>query len=372
MKISWFLPVGFSLLFGSAARATPPVWSGYGGNAQHTSVSTVAAQRLDAILWQAPVDLLPQYTSGGSLLAHYGSPMVTAANTVLVPVKTGATDGFRVDARSGADGSLLWQYNSDYSLPSHNWTPSYSPTVTPAGRLFLPGAGGTLLYRDGLDATGSVTPTRIAFYGDANYAANTAAFNAGVQICTPLTSDSQGNVYFGFRADGTAGGVTSGLARVGANGATSFVTATGATGGVASRVAMNCAPAISNDGSTVYVAMSDNSSHGVLVALNAATLGTTAQVALKDPKTGGDALLSDQSTAAPTVAPNSARSDKICPVAVARFDAGKYVSATQPTATSGRRSPRREDSTAAASMAIAPAALITASAVRCAGKMVGP
>ena len=47
-------------------------------------------------------------------------------------------------------------------LPSHNWTPSYSPTVTPAGRLFLPGAGGTLLYRDGLDAAGSVTPTRIA------------------------------------------------------------------------------------------------------------------------------------------------------------------------------------------------------------------
>src|SRR5947209_6573062 len=66
------------------------LWSGYGGNGQHTALSTVASQPLEAIRWQTPVDLQPQY-QGSDLLIHYGEPMVTGANTVLVPVKTGPT-----------------------------------------------------------------------------------------------------------------------------------------------------------------------------------------------------------------------------------------------------------------------------------------
>jgi hypothetical protein len=309
-KITYTTLLGGMLLSGfpHITLAAPPVWSGYGGNAQHTSVSPVATQSMQGIRWQTPVDLLPQYT-GSSLLIHYGSPMVTAANTVIVPVKTGATDGFRVEARSGANGSLMWQFASDYSLPPSGWTPSYSPTITANNRLFIPGAGGTLFYTDNIDTATPTTPTRVAFFGDANYSANTAAFNAGVKVCTPLTTDAQGNVYFGYRTSGTNPlGITSGLARIGADGSTSFVTAAAATagapGGGATQVAMNCAPAISNDGNTVYVAM-NGGSQGYMVSLKAETLETKATLALKDPKVPTNpAIIQELSTASPVVAPD--------------------------------------------------------------------
>src|SRR5262245_17999518 len=73
-------------------------WAGYAGNAQHTALSPVAAQSLEVIRWQMPVDLAPQY-SGTSLLIHYGSPLFTSSNTIIVPVKTGASEGFRIEAR---------------------------------------------------------------------------------------------------------------------------------------------------------------------------------------------------------------------------------------------------------------------------------
>ena len=68
---------------------------------------------LNRIHWQTPVDLQPQY-SGSELFVHYGSPLVTAHNTVIVPVKTGVAGGFRVEAREGSDGALKWSLTTDY------------------------------------------------------------------------------------------------------------------------------------------------------------------------------------------------------------------------------------------------------------------
>src|SRR6185436_9187102 len=80
-------------------------WSGHGHDAQHSGISQVAARPLSRVLWQTPVDLAPQY-SGSSLLIHYGSPLITRQNTIIIPVKTGPANGFRVEARDPADGSL--------------------------------------------------------------------------------------------------------------------------------------------------------------------------------------------------------------------------------------------------------------------------
>src|SRR5262245_35232749 len=55
----------------------------FGGNAQHTAVYSVPAAELNAIRWSTPIDLHP---TGG--FAHYGAPLVTAGNSVIVPVKT--------------------------------------------------------------------------------------------------------------------------------------------------------------------------------------------------------------------------------------------------------------------------------------------
>ena len=163
------------------------------------------------------MDLQPQYT-GSSLLIHYGSPLVTSANTVIVPVKTGAHGGFRVEARAGSNGALKWSLDSDYILPPHGWVLSFGPAVTAQPRLYFAGAGGTVYFRDQPDAAQG-TSGKLAFYGLANYQSNPQAYDAAVMINTPLTTDSAGNIYFGFQVTGsTPLGLTSGIARIDVNG----------------------------------------------------------------------------------------------------------------------------------------------------------
>jgi hypothetical protein len=68
-------------------------------------------------------------------------------------------------------------------------------------------------------------------------------------------------------------------------------------------VAMNCAPAVSRDGATIYITVSDGSA-GYLVGLNSATLAPKYKARLKDPSSGSDAWINDDSSAAPTVGPD--------------------------------------------------------------------
>jgi hypothetical protein len=66
---------------------------------------------------------------------------------------------------------------------------------------------------------------------------------------------------------------------------------------------MNCAPAVSADGKSIYVTVSNGSS-GYLLKLNAGTLATEAKVALTDPSSGEPAWITDLSTASPTIGPD--------------------------------------------------------------------
>src|SRR5882724_12836697 len=291
------------LLFSQLADAQS--WNNHSRDSQHTALSSVASQPLNAVRWQTPVDLNPQY-SGGDLLIHYGSPLITPANTIIVPVKTGASGGFRMEGRNGGNGSLIWTQTTDYILPPHNWTPSYSPTLTPSQRLYFAGAGGTVFYRDNLDANSGATG-RLAFYGISNYNLNPGAYNSTVFINTPITSDAAGNIYFGFQVTGANPlNLQSGVARIASSGVGSWVSATSAAADPAIiKVVHNCAPALSNDGSTLYIAVSTGDfGRGFLLALNSSSLVTTAKVALKDVRTGNDALLPDDGTASPTVGPD--------------------------------------------------------------------
>ncbi|HWA89926.1 MAG TPA: hypothetical protein VG889_07815 [Rhizomicrobium sp.] len=294
---------GLCLFLSAPVLADAPAWRGYAGNAQHTAPAPAKTQKFKHLHWQTPVDLDPQ-DGGGFLLIHYGSPMVTASNTVIFPVKTGTDSGFRIEAHDGATGNKLWQKKTDFVFAPHDWTPSFPAHLTAQNRLFYAGAGGTVYFRDTPDlATGA--KGQLVFYGKHQYKQNKTVFDQKVMIDTPITADEAGNIYFGFVATGTnPAGLKSGVARIGADGVGHWVSAGDAAGDQNMiEMAQNCAPAVSNDGATIYIAVSDGAA-GYLVGLDSATLAQKFKVRLKDPQSGNDAFIFDDSSASPTVGPD--------------------------------------------------------------------
>ena len=285
------------------AAATPPAWAGFGGNAQHTARAPAGAQNFVNMHWTARVDEAPQLV-GGELLIHYGSPMISTLNTVLIPVKSTANGSFRVDARLGSTGALLWSQATDWTMPAHNWAPPLPAVIDAANRLYIAGAGGTLLRRASIDQPNGAL-SRIAFYGLGEYQTHRVAYNKAVQISTPLTADASRNIFFGFTVSGaTNAGLKSGIARISLAGNGIWTSAATASGDpTMTQVAMNCAPAISNDGQTVYIAVSNGSS-GYLLGLDSTTLAPKYKVALLDPASGQKAQIFNDSTASPTIGPD--------------------------------------------------------------------
>jgi hypothetical protein len=229
---------------------------------------------------------------------------------VIVPVKTGLHGGFRFEARAGGNGVLIWSANGDPVLPAHRWVPSCKLALTAANQLAVPGAGGKLPLHDNADSASSALRTAV-FYGAATCASAQATFDATLFIHMPITIDTQGSAFFGFIASGTnPAGLTSGLARIGSDGIGSWVAAAVAAGDTGSeKVAMNSAPALSPDGSTLYIAVNTSANSGAvqsgdLLALDSVTLATRAKVPRLDPNGGTRATVSDDITASPTIGPD--------------------------------------------------------------------
>lgn len=291
------------------------LWAGYGSDPQHTCQSGVASQLPGKVLWHMPVDLNPPF-SGNDLFIHYASPVITRKNTVIVTVRGTATnpDAFQFKAVRGSTGAALWTspLTTDYVLPPHNWIPVCGPTLVSGGvQLAVPGAGGTVYLRAYPDRSTGVV-SQVAFYGNTIYANHAAALKSSIFICTPITCDAQGNLYFGFAvptASGVAGApAAGGLARISSTGVGSFITAADASGDAnMQKVVLNCAPALSNDGKTVYVAV-NNGGYGYLVALDSQTLSkaTAKRKLLKDPRTdrNTNAFIADDGSGTPTVGPD--------------------------------------------------------------------
>ena len=288
----------------SLATWVREAWPTFAHSSHHDGRSAFAAQSLTRVRWSTPVDLAPP-GGGGALYIHYGSPLVTPGDTVIVPVKTTSGGDFVVEGHRGHDGALLWKIPTDYILPSAGWIPLCGPTLTPGFDLVIPAIGGTVLRVSDVDATPHAF-VRQAFYGLANYFAKPGDYDSNVQINTPIVSDDAGNVYFGFIVLGsTPIGLQSGIARIGADGAGSWVPAGTAAGDpYVAQIVDNCAPALSQDGTILYAGFRDGGGGGYLVGLDAATLSLVWRVRLKDPMSGGDALLFDLGTASPCVGPD--------------------------------------------------------------------
>jgi len=296
----FFLSVSLYFALIANVAAQTGAWLTHSHDEQHTGVSSVASQPFTSIHWHVPVDLAPPQ---GEIFIHYGSPLVTAANTVIVPVKT--TTGFRVEGYNGATGKKMWTQATKYQVPSAAFLPAIGPTLS-NNQLLVPDFAGRVIVRQTPDqARGAVS--RLVFYGKQNYAKAPATYQQNVLINTPLTTDASGTVYFGFLVLGpTPIGLQSGLARVNANGTGTWVSASSISGDSSvTNVAMSCAPALSNDGNTLYVATTNaNAGYGYLVALNSATLAVVNKVRMKDPSSNQDALIFDASSSTPTVGPD--------------------------------------------------------------------
>ncbi len=282
-------------------------WAGYAGNAQHTAIAHTNPQPFHRIRWKVKVDL--SQANPKFLPIHYGSPMITAANTILVPTTVSTKAGFRIVAYSGADGARRWSLNTDWKPPlvvsgSRGAFETPLPAVlTPSTSLAVAGTGGTILLRTHADET-SAAVRRLVFYGAAEWKAHRSAFNKAVQISTPLTAGPDGSIYFGFTVMGsTPNHLHSGIARIAPDGHGTWVSAKAAAGDKAiTNVAYSCAPALSPDGKTLYITVTGP--EGILVGLDAATLKPRYRVLLKDPTSGKPAMISPSSSASPTVGPD--------------------------------------------------------------------
>lgn len=306
--VSWLGFILALVTFHSRAQSLNIPWRGNAHDPQSSAVSTVPGQTLSQIHWQTPVDLAPAF-SGNDLLIHYGCPVITASNTVIVPVKTNSSGGFRIEGHRGSDGLLLYALNSDYSLPPHNWTPSYSPTLTPKNRVYFAGGGGTVYYRDNPDSPGGGVTGQLAFYGLTNFQSNANTYLTNVKISTPLTSDRYGNVYFGFYVAGsTPLNLRSGIARISFDGTGSWVSATNLVGDTnVVEVSHNCAAKFSNDSKNFYIAIAGSgSSYGYLACVDSQSLALVSKIQLKDPYplSAPNSSLSESSSACPTIGPD--------------------------------------------------------------------
>jgi len=298
-------------MLASNAAAQTGAWLTHSHDDQHTGLSTVQSQSLSKVHWQVPVDLAPPTNTG--INVHYGSPLVTAANTVIVPVKTRSTVGtsFRVEAHNGATGQKIWTLSTRYYAPNNGanqFIPGLGPTIS-GGRLFVPDIAGAVLARANPDEAVGKT-TELYFYGQQNYLQDPTAYQKNVQIDTPLTTDAHGNLYFGFLVEGsTPLKLQSGLARIAADGTGTWVSAAQASGDpTMTFVNFSAAPALSLDGSLLYVAVSNSHlyqyANGYLLALDSATLTLVNKQVLLDPSNGQDASISPSSSAVPTVGPD--------------------------------------------------------------------
>jgi hypothetical protein len=146
----WRAAAPFLCLWTLAESTTAQPVSSFAGNAQHTAVYQPAARDLNRIRWST------------GAFAHYGAPLITSSNTIVVPVKTAS--GFQINVLNGGDGTTKYSLATDYILPSHTWIPVYQPALA-AGRLYYPGAGGTVYFIDNPDSSGHGVPVQTAKTG---------------------------------------------------------------------------------------------------------------------------------------------------------------------------------------------------------------
>jgi hypothetical protein len=298
----WLVSVALFLALG--VRSASAQSATFAGNAQHSAQFPVSALHLNHLRWSAAIQ--PSYT-----MVHYGAPLVSPSNTVIFATISGST--YTIQAREGASGRLKYTLTNDFVALSVSWGMTYGPVLTQGAsgmRLYYLGGGGTVYYVDNVDSDTPSTPAQLCFYMPlADYATNAAAFRSTVYINTPFVADTNGVVFFSFYVSGVAPAPlstsNSGFVRIAPDGTAIYTLATTAAGdSQISHTVHNCAPALSNDGTTLYAVVTGSSAaYSYLIGLDATTLSNKYKIRLQTPA-GASTGPIDSSTASPSVGPD--------------------------------------------------------------------
>ena len=206
-----------------------PAWWGFARDPQHAAQSAIATQDLNRIAWSTSLDLAPQRGAGGALLIHYGSPVVTSHNTVVVPVKTGAGGGFRFEARSGDQRRPDLVGGQRLRAAGAQLGAELQPRAQRREPALRAGRGRQAADQGGCRRGQRHASSTIVFYGAAAYAANAGRLrrqrlhqHADHGRRRRATSSSASS-----SPARNPAGLDSGIARIGANGVGSWVVGRG-------------------------------------------------------------------------------------------------------------------------------------------------
>jgi hypothetical protein len=380
----------FATLGSNSAQAqTSAAWPQWGQNPQHTGFLPVPGQSPQAKLSDEifdPFTSQEQAESSGALLMHYQVPLVNG-NNVFMMFKTGTynpcvppgsgqpfpcgpndwnTEVWNETDLQWQNGQLVpvWNFSTDWTpVPNDytlgGWEPLFQPVLA-STYIYVPGAGGTIYQ---LDQTTGVVLQQINPFGTAE---DPTKFVAG-----GLTADTQGNIYYNVMQlvlswPWNSDVVNSWIVKVATDNSTTIVTYTSLLPNApttclgtfsttqlpwppsptavppsipcgSQRPALNVAPAISADGSTLYTVSRAHfrGRASYLLALNTADLTlqwSTSTLAILDDgcnillpmdgqpdgcsiygatgldptqNTQGAGIVSDQASASPMVAPDA-------------------------------------------------------------------
>ena len=234
-----------------------PAWPGYARDAQHSALGAIASQPFSRIRWLTQVDLAPQYTR---LVA--ADPLRLAGDHRTQRRHRAGEDrrNRRLSDRGPARGRtaiVLWSAATDYVLPPHNWVPSFEPCITPGNRVYAPRVGRTpaLSRRCRQQPPARSRPPCSTARPRTRPRPRPSTRRSSSTRRSPR--DANGNVFFGFIVTGANPAGSSAASRASAPTASAPGSrrSTAAASAAIGQVAMNCAPALSADGSTLYVAV---------------------------------------------------------------------------------------------------------------------
>ena len=241
----------------------------------------------------------------GNFQQHYAAPIVTTDNVVIV-----AADCSRILLAIGPDNSTVWSLATGFLMPASNWYPHYQVVLAgspgPTQRVYFPGKGGGIRWRDNLASADPLSEGIAYFFGEAIYGSNRSFYDAEYFVNSAIVAYN-GAVYFTVRIQ--LDQLADVLVRYNASAGTFIIKTAAEIGGAGySRFPHQYAPAFSNEFDLMYVLVGTSTifgGGGRIVAVSPMTLSVLHSAFTGDPRNpSSSCLVFDDSTASPTVAPD--------------------------------------------------------------------